>query len=208
MTNSQTDPLAAEDTGAGQDEIRVAELRQSVGLVERRCSESEMLQYVIESEFCRQDLERYAKELTDLLDQSTKATREAQRSAQTRSDFLAMMSHEIRTPLNGIIGMTAVLLSKDLGNAERDCVETIRNSGEALLAIIDEILDFSKIEAGRLELECAEFDIVQAVEGAAHHPQRGGAEIAGAGVPDRSGGAENAARRCHAITPSSFESAE
>src|SRR5207248_829606 len=104
--------------------------------------------------------------LSWLVDKSAKAARQAQLEAQNKDDFLAMMSHEIRTPLNGILGMAAVLLSRDLGTTERDCVEMIRNSGEALLTIIDEILDFSKIEAGRLELECAEFEIAQAIEGA------------------------------------------
>jgi two-component system, sensor histidine kinase and response regulator len=59
--------------------------------------------------------------------------------------------------------MTSVLLSRDLGEPDRDCVEIIRNSGEALQRIIDDVLDFSKIEANRLELECIEFDLRQAI---------------------------------------------
>ena len=102
-------------------------------------------------------------ELSQLADDSARAIRQAETSTQNKSDFLAMMSHEIRTPLNGIIGMTSVLLSRDMEASDRDCVETIRNSGEALLSIIDDILDFSKIEANRLELECIEFDLRQTV---------------------------------------------
>jgi signal transduction histidine kinase len=165
MTDRETALLIGEEP-AENDDFRLQDVRQSVGLMERRCTDSEVLQCLIEAESSRQDLERYAKELSRLVDQSVKTTREAQTAVQARSDFLAMMSHEIRTPLNGIIGMTSVLLSKELGAEERDCVETIRHSGEALLSIIDEILDFSKIEAGCLELECAEFEIAEAVEGA------------------------------------------
>lgn len=137
---------------------------QFLGLVERRATDDEVLQHILELEYSRQGLQRYTTDLVRLVDQSAKATRQSELADRNKSDFLATMSHEIRTPLNGIIGMTEILLARSLEGTERDCIEIIRRSGEALLSIVDDILDFSKIEAGALELEPAEFEPLKAVE--------------------------------------------
>lgn len=127
------------------------------------------------------ELGRFARAYNDLLDtvhrerlglerqvqartcELREAWQSADRANLLRGEFLANMSHEIRTPLNAIIGMSYLLADTTLGASQRRFVGSIRDNGDALLALINDILDFSKIESGNLTVEHTPFDLAAQV---------------------------------------------
>ncbi len=101
--------------------------------------------------------------------QANQALLEAKEAAEAgvvaKARFLAVMSHEIRTPMNGILGLSRLLLDRPMASEDRERLEMVHHSAEALLIILDDILDISKLESGQLDFEAAPFHLRHAVGG-------------------------------------------
>jgi len=104
-------------------------------------------------------------ELTKARERAEERERAAQSANLAKSQFLTTMSHELRTPLNGVLGMAQALAKDPLTRVQQERVKVIRQSGESLLAVLNDLLDLSKIETGSLEIEVAEFDLEELVRG-------------------------------------------
>ena len=135
---------------------------------EERRLNIEIRQHLSEVEKREKELDHHRNHLEHMIEERTRELIDAKEAAEVanvaKSNFLANVSHEIRTPMNGILGMAQLLLTPNLSTREqREYATTILNSGQTLLALLNDMLDFAKIEAGKIELTPAAFDPEQLV---------------------------------------------
>lgn len=152
----------------------MSRLRQS-----KENTEQERLLKVIEQE--RKVLGELRKSEARRTDEMRKAKEEADIANNAKSAFLAVVSHEIRTPMTGIMGMVRLLLDSKLTKDQKEYAQTIQDSSDAMLALLNDILDFEKIEQGKMIFENISFDLHRIIQGVSTlmngHAQQKGIEL-------------------------------
>lgn len=152
---------------SGEEQLRssalLAEIRQSLSWLSIASVAGALVVLAVMLLLIRRAIRLSRAQVSHLVD----ATRRAESAAQVKARFLANMSHEIRTPMNGILGMAEMLAASKLEAEQQQMAATVRDSADALLAILNDILDHAKLEAGQFSLDLHPFSLADSVSASA-----------------------------------------
>ncbi|HEY8964433.1 MAG TPA: ATP-binding protein, partial [Alphaproteobacteria bacterium] len=159
--------IRANNLGIIRDVLRQAQRAQALNRMKQTkesADQARLLRVIEREREIMEDLRNRDAERAEEMRMAKIAADEANRA---KSAFLAVVSHEIRTPMTGIMGMIRLLQDSQMTNQQREYTQTIKDSGDAMLALLNDILDFSKIASGGMDLEIIDFDLHRVVNGVA-----------------------------------------
>ena len=137
-------------------------------ITQQKKYEKELTEAKVVAELATEIAEEAKSKAESATEIAESATRTAEDAVKAKQQFLSNMSHEIRTPMNAIIGFTKVVLKTELSEKQKEYINAIKLSGDALIVLINDILDLAKVDAGKMTFEQAPFKMASSISAMLH----------------------------------------